>query len=242
MTNNLIKRAFLAISFTGLALFLVQCNTPAENKAPALEAKMEVVDSTAVDSSANSGISTKMPQTPLPAKADYAKFTFKSTRAVIKGASSLHAWESKITQMDGKGVFKYNADKLIGIQDMEIKIPVKSIKSKEGKKMDNKTYDTFDADKNPTILYTVKNAVVNINASNKITIEASGKLTMAGVTQPVSLKATGKKLANGDLQLSLSQKINMIDYKMDPPVMMLGTIKVGKEISLYFDFILIKTN
>jgi len=73
-----------------------------------------------------------------------------------------------------------------------------------------------------------------------VTINAAGTLSMAGASRPVSLSANGKELPNGDLQLTVSQKIKMTDYNMQPPVMFLGTIKVGDEITVRFDFVLAK--
>ena len=174
------------------------------------------------------------------AKGKAAKFSIKSVKAVVNGTSSLHDWESKVTKLDGKGTFETTDNMLTAIKDVEINILVKGIKSKEGKKMDNKTYETFKSDKNPNITYTFKSAVVKTDASHNVTIEATGKLSMAGATQSVSLSATGKELANGDLQLAVSKKIKMTDYNMEPPVMMLGTIKVGDEITVSFDFVLAK--
>lgn len=176
--------------------------------------------------------------TPKSPKVAQVAFTLKPTKAVIKGSSSLHDWESAITQMEGKGSFETKDDALVAVKDVVIKIAVKGIKSKEGKKMDNKTYETFNADKNPYITYTLSNAVVKVNASSAVTLEAAGKLTMAGNTQSTPLSATGKKLPNGDLQLSFSKKLKMTDFKMEPPVMLLGTIKVGDEITVDFDFVL----
>ncbi len=143
--------------------------------------------------------------------------------------------------MEGKGSFLLKDDELVALKDVEIKMAVKGIKSEEGKVMDNKTYDTFKSDKNPNIIYTFSSAQVKIAASKSVTIEVDGNLSMAGVTKPVSLTATGKELPNGDLQLSVSKKIKMTDYKMEPPVMMLGTIKVGNEITVSFDFVLVKS-
>ena len=178
------------------------------------------------------------PATPKSPKVKQVAFSLKAVKAVIKGSSSLHAWESNVSQMEGKGSFELKDEALVAVKDVEIKIAVKGIKSKEGKKMDNKTYETFQSDKYPNIVYTLSNAVVKINDSNIVTIEALGKLTMAGTTQSAPLSATGKKLPNGDLQLSVSKKLKMTDYKMEPPVMLLGTIKVGDEITVDFDFVL----
>jgi polyisoprenoid-binding protein YceI len=178
---------------------------------------------------------TATPKSPV---VKHVAFSLKSKKAVIKGSSSLHAWESNVTQIEGKGAFETKDEELVAIKDVEIKITVKGIKSKEGKKMDDKTYDTFNSDENPYIIYTFSNAVIKVNDANIVAVEAPGKLTMAGNTQSVSLSATGKKLPNGDLQLSVSKKLKMTDYKMKPPVMLLGTIKVGDEITVEFDFVL----
>jgi polyisoprenoid-binding protein YceI len=170
-----------------------------------------------------------------------AEFSLKSAKAVVLGTSSLHDWESKVTKMEGKGAFNTKNNELVSIKDVEIKIAVKGIKSKEGKKMDDKTYETFKSDKHPYIVYTFGNAVVEIEPSHAVNIEASGQLAMAGITQPVSLSAIGIELPNGDLQLSVSKKLKMTDFNMKPPVMMLGAIKVGDEITVKFDFVLEKT-
>ena len=170
-----------------------------------------------------------------------ADFIFKSIKASIDGSSSLHDWESKVTKMEGKGTFMLKDNTLSTIKDMEIIIAVKGIISKEGSKMDNKTYETFRSDQNPNIIYTCSNAAVKINADHGVVIETTGQLSMAGTSKSVSLTAKGKELANGDLQLSVSHKIKMTDYKMEPPVMLLGTIKVGDEITVHFDFVLTQT-
>lgn len=163
-------------------------------------------------------------------------FTLKLLKASIEGTSTLHAWESQVTEIEGKGEFQMKDKLITSIQDAKINIAVKGLKSKEGDKMDKKTYETFNSDEHPFITYTFSHAAVNVSASKLVTIEASGMLSMAGTSKPVSLTAKGKELANGDLQLSVSKTIKMTDYNMEPPVMFLGTIKVGDEITVRFDF------
>jgi polyisoprenoid-binding protein YceI len=183
----------------------------------------------------------KKAATPPPSTVSMADFTYKTTKAVIHGTSTLHDWDSQVTKVEGKGSFQTKDDALVALKDVEIKIEVKGIKSKEGKKMDDKTFETLKSDKNPFITYTFSNAQVKTDASNAVSIEAAGNLSIAGVSKPVTLTATGKLLPNGDLQLTVSKKIKMTDYKMEPPVMMLGTIKVGNEVTVSFDFVLSKS-
>ncbi len=176
-----------------------------------------------------------------PAAPVSADFALKSVKATIVGTSTLHDWESNITLIEGRGTFQLKDNMLASIKDAEIKITVKGIISEKGNKMDKKTYETFKSDEYPYITYSFNNAVVKINDSHIVNMETIGKLSMAGVSKSVPISATGKKLPNGDLQLTVSKKIKMTDFDMDPPVMFLGTIKVGDEITVNFDFVLSKS-
>ena len=171
-----------------------------------------------------------------------ADFSLKSVKATIEGTSTLHKWVSKITIMEGKGLFQLKDNMLASIKNAEIKIAVEGIISEKGKKMDNKTYETFKSDEYPYITYTFSNAVIKIDDSNIVSMEAAGTLCMAGVSKLDSITANGKKLPNGDLQLTVSKIIKMTDFNMKPPVMFLGTIKVGDEITVNFDFVLYEIN
>lgn len=169
-------------------------------------------------------------------------FFMKSVKATIKGTSTLHDWESDVTIIEGQGSFQLKDNMLASIKDAEIKIPVKGIISREGKKMDAKTYETFKSDKYPYIKYSFSNAEVKMNKSRVVSMETIGNLSMAGVSKSVPISAYGKLLPNGDLQLNVSKTIKMTDFNMEPPVMFLGTIKVGDEITVIFDFVLSKIN
>lgn len=167
-----------------------------------------------------------------------SNYTLKSIKATIQGSSSLHDWESDITKILFKGSLQSDGKVLKTIKDVELKVPVESIKSKEGRIMDNKTYDAFKSEKNPYIIYTFNLAQAKTDAGNVVSVEALGNLTMAGTTKPVKVEAKGKLLDNGDLQLSVSKKLKMTEFKMQPPTAMLGAIKVGDEVTVNFNFVL----
>lgn len=164
-------------------------------------------------------------------------FQLKSVNASIKGTSSLHDWESVIGKIEFKGEVELQGTTGV-IKDIEVKIPVKSIKSKEGRIMDNKTYDAFQYEKNPYIIYKVAQAQVNIDPTKVVTIESDGQLVMAGTTLTQRVSVKGNILPNGDWHLVVSKKLNMRDFKMEPPTAMLGAIKVGEEVTVVFDFVL----
>ena len=165
----------------------------------------------------------------------------KTEKATVQGTSSLHEWESNITKIEGKGTFQLEDDVVTSVKDAEIKITVKGIISEKGDKMDKKTYETFNSDKYPYITYSFNNAAVIINDSQAVKMDTNGTLSMAGVSKTVPISAVGKKLSNGDLHLTVFKKLKMTDFDMEPPVMLLGTIKVGDEVTVNFDFILAKS-
>jgi len=170
-----------------------------------------------------------------------AVFTVKSVKAIIQGTSNLHDWESDINKIECKGTFVSSGKILKAVKDVKVLIPVSGIKSHEGRLMDQKTHEAFKSDQFPDITGSFSLAKVVTDANQNVNITANGLLTMAGVTLPVSLSAKGKMLPNGDLQISFSKKLDMEKFNMKPPKAILGTIKVGAEVTVVFDLVLTST-
>jgi len=166
-------------------------------------------------------------------------FTVKSYKLIVKGTSSLHEWESTVEKLEGKGSFVLANNALSDVKDVVVRIPVKAIKSAKGKLMDNKTYDAFDAERNPEIIFTLTGKKVNLASK---TLVASGTLAMAGATKPIDVTLTYKLLSGGELQLTGSKKLLMTDFKMEPPTAMMGTIKVRNEVVVTFEMVLTLNN
>jgi len=152
----------------------------------------------------------------------------------VSGTSSLHEWESEVTKVEWTGTMNVHGNQLTEIKDVLVKIPVTGIKSTKGSIMDNKTYDAFNYEKSPFIQFKLTAAKIT-GASPDYTVTATGNLTMNGVTKLIELTAKAKVLPAGDVQLSSSKKLNMKDYSMKPPTAMMGTIKVGEEVTVAFD-------
>lgn len=166
-------------------------------------------------------------------------FKVKNYKMTVQGSSSLHNWESVVEKAELKGNYVVASNVLTDVKDVVVKIPVTSIKSTRGKIMDNKTYDAFKYEKYPNIVFTL--TMQKINPKNS-TLDLTGNLAMAGVTKAVELTVNYKVLPNGELQIIGSKKIIMTDFGMEPPTAMMGTIKVGDDVSVYFEFTLTNSN
>ncbi|MBK5277701.1 MAG: YceI family protein [Bacteroidia bacterium] len=166
-------------------------------------------------------------------------FSIHLNKATVTGTSNLHDWESTIEKLECTGSFTLANNTLKDIKDVVVKIPVKSIKSPKGKIMDSKTYEAFNYEKYPSIIFTLKTK--KINDANS-TIEVEGDLSMAGVTKAISMILNYKLVPSGEMQVSGAKKIIMTEFKMKPPTAMMGTIKVGNEVVVNFDLMLSMNN
>jgi hypothetical protein len=61
---------------------------------------------------------------------------------------------------------------------------------------------------------------------------------MAGTTKPITVEAKGKSLPNGDMEISIARKLKMTEFNMKPPTAMMGTIKVGDEVTVVVSIVL----
>jgi hypothetical protein len=160
-------------------------------------------------------------------------FKIKTATMTVQGTSSLHDWESTVENIECKGLLRLDNNNLLtDIERVDAKILVESIKSTKGKIMDNKTYEAFNSEKFPHIIYNLISK--KIDATHGL-IETKGNLTMAGVTKPIDMLVRYKTLPGGDIQFVGSKKIKMTDFKMEPPTAVMGTIKVGDEVTVYFE-------
>jgi polyisoprenoid-binding protein YceI len=165
----------------------------------------------------------------------------KAIKFTIHGTSSLHEWESKVEKAEWKGSLTADVNKTLTLKQVELKIPVEGIQSEHGKIMDNKTYEAFNSEKNPYITFKAK-AFTQKLVANDILLTVEGDLTMNGVTNLIMLSLTGKTLPGGDIQFIGSRSLKMTDFKMKPPTAMMGTIKVGNEVTVKFDLTIANIN
>jgi hypothetical protein len=153
---------------------------------------------------------------------------------MITGTSTLHDWTSHITELTWAGSILTEGDQVKSIRDMSLTIPVKMIKSEKGGIMDDKTYEAFRSDQHPNIIFKLGSATPVDGGVN-----AFGTLTMAGSQRSIEMRPEAKVMPDGSVQIKGSQRINMEDYKMTPPQVLLGAIKVHPEVTFIYDILLI---
>lgn len=145
------------------------------------------------------------------------KINQKTISVIINGTSSLHDWEMNGSSATFSGTVNGNA-----ITNANFTIPVKNIKSKKGKMMDNKAYSALKSDKAPNIYFTATS--IPVGKSN-----LNGKLTIAGVSKNVSFPVTVSKNAN-TYTINGNETLKLSDFGMERPGFM--GVKAGDEVTV----------
>ena len=149
---------------------------------------------------------------------------------LIKGTSTLHDWESTVEKTDAELTVNNLND--VNIETLNVKVEVLSIKS--GKKlMDKLTYKALKAKEYSTITFVFKKGEIITQDASFIDIKLIGDLYIAGVTKNVTVLTKINK--NGDhIFLTGSHELKMTDFGIEPPKVLLGTIKTGNLITIEF--------
>jgi hypothetical protein len=151
----------------------------------------------------------------------------------VTGTSTLHDWEMESSDAESEIRFRINEDgQPEGIESVEFRLEKTTLKSdKSG--LDRRAYEALNARRHPEIIFR-SNGTGNIEKDgNLYRTTATGDLTIGGVTRRVSVDAT---CINGDdgLICSGSSQLKMSDFNIDPPVMFLGTLRTGDEITVEY--------
>lgn len=134
----------------------------------------------------------------------------EATKAVLGGEKAVQTARFEVT-----------ADKMDCGDDTMNKHMLKALKAKE----------------NPAITFTLSGYELFKSAdSTKGTID--GKLRIGGVEQVVSLPVSFQAGTDGGLRVKGAREINMRDYKLDPPSLMMGMMKVREKVTVRFDLLL----
>ncbi|MBC7554141.1 MAG: YceI family protein [Taibaiella sp.] len=164
-----------------------------------------------------------------------------NTAATIMGTSNLHNWKETVGLISGEGMVEWNADGSFNLNAMSIKMGVYSIKSTEGRIMNNNTYKALNADNHPDITLVLAAPIRSVPAgAHKVTAKVN--LSIAGVTKLVDISAVSATQGKGVIIFEGSKAIRMTDFGIRPPVALLGALKTGDEITIQFKAVLTATN
>lgn len=152
----------------------------------------------------------------------------------IKGTSNLHDWTADARKVTGSFLLVQEGNELKDIKSLQVVVDATSLKGSKGSIMDGKIADALNSKKHPKITYTLIKVNSLTSDSKSYKISTTGTLSISGVSQSVTIDATGKLLPNGSIEFTGTKVLKMTSFKVDPPTAMFGAMKTGDEVTIDF--------
>ena len=148
----------------------------------------------------------------------------------VSGPSTVRSWTCTV-----KGVLKVTPGTgapalpgmASGVQTATVTVPVKDFKCPNDE-MTQHLMETMKPEQHAEITFRMERYVVNGGQA-----EATGAVTINGVTAPLNLPLT-IDASGGRLQVAGNTRLDMTKFRVDPPVVMMGMLKVGPQIRIEF--------
>lgn len=159
----------------------------------------------------------------------------KSTMS-LSGTSTMHDWTMNSKGFSSETLFQFDSGsgkELKGIQSLQFSLPAETLKS-DKKGLDKNAYKALKTDQHKNIIFNMKSSKVSHVKGQTFQVSATGNLTVAGVTKPVTINVHCTVNADKSITCSGSHKLKMTDFDVKPPSFMLGAMKTGNDVVLDF--------
>lgn len=160
---------------------------------------------------------------------------------VIKGSSNLNDWEIAVKQLWAEAEITGDANGIKGVKSLHVDVPVRGLKSSGGAGMDNRIYQTLNAEYNPFIQYRLERVTGMTASQSGYILSTLGTLTMAGVTRQVALEVVGNWNPAGMVTFSGNKQLLMTDFNIRPPTALFGILSTNNAVEVQFQIELKKS-
>jgi len=174
---------------------------------------------------------------PVLTAAALATLSFQpGSRVWIQGTSTTRGYRCESTSVQGTAAATTaSLAELRSIPRAEVTVALASLDCRNGT-MNGHMRRALKADANPTIRFQATSIAVTPGEGGAAA-RMSGDLTIAGQTRPVTIEGTVVE-ESGQLRVRGTEQINMTEYGVRPPSLMLGTMRVRPLVTVGFDVVL----
>lgn len=170
------------------------------------------------------------------------------SKVTLDGTSSVHDWTVESTIIGGTMELGFDpASAKPGKVPAKVtaQIPVRSLKSKgklDPKRMEEVMQETMKMQTAPRIEYRLTELVLKEapkTATDPLKFDSKGELSMAGVTNQISMPVTMERLEGNKLKTKGNVTLKMTSFGMKPPApkILLGMISTGDDVKVGFEWL-----
>ncbi|HEX2204332.1 MAG TPA: YceI family protein [Longimicrobium sp.] len=161
------------------------------------------------------------------------------SRVWAAGTSTVRAWRCETARVEGSanGAGSTAIADLDAVRNAEISLTVASLDCRN-ETMNGHMRRALKSDEAAAIRFRATSVSVTPSGDGQAAVRMSGPLSIAGQDKTVTIDATAVREANGALRVRGSKQINMTEWGVRPPSLMMGTMKVAPGVTIGFDVLL----
>lgn len=156
----------------------------------------------------------------------------------LEGTSSVRGYTCRADRVSGTidtpggGGSVAIADLKSTVRGAEVSVTTAGLECGNGT-MNGHLRKALKSDASPKVTYRITSFDVAADGKMKL----NGTLSIAGTDRPVSIDATAAEEA-GKLRVRGSRQLKMTEFGVQPPTLMMGTMKVHDPVTVHFDVLL----
>lgn len=170
----------------------------------------------------------------LPVRAD--------SRLWLEGSSNVKAWTCKATAMEALIAIdasladsRDEATVARSLRGVDVIVPVRMLKCGD-RHMEANMYSALKAPKPPAISYIIADFELTPSLSgDRLSVEATGKMSVAGAERSVSMTVKTEKLPDGTRRARGTVPIRMTDFGIVPPRSWFGMLRTADKVLIQFE-------
>jgi polyisoprenoid-binding protein YceI len=176
-----------------------------------------------------------------PAAAQVPLQLVAGTTLTFAGTSTVRSWSCGVTapkatiDATAKTVGAATRDGARVVQRVQLRIPVSSMDCKNGT-MNGHMRKALGAEAHPEIVFALSTYEVAGTAAARTGVLV-GTLQIHGKEQPVRIPVTFAPEGDEALRVRGEHVVKMTEFGVQPPTLMLGTMKVGADVTVRFDLL-----
>lgn len=160
----------------------------------------------------------------------------------VDGTSTVRSWTCKAGVVDA--VLEATSENAISavlggenaVKAVTFTVPTDKMDCGNGT-MNGHMWKAIKSKEFPTITFQLGTYTI-AKAADTSKVTLNGSLTIGGVTKPITMESKLSAAATGAMRVMGTYELNMKDYDIKPPTLMLGTMKVGEKVKVGFDLVL----
>lgn len=170
----------------------------------------------------------------LPVRAD--------SRLWLEGTSNVRDWTCKATAMealiavDAASVDSRDDDAIAkSLRGVDVIVPVRMLKCGD-RHMEANMYEALKAPKPPAVGYIIADfEILPSLVGDDLTVDAVGKLSVAGAERPVRMTVKTERLGDGTRRARGTVPIRMTDFGIVPPRPWFGVLRTADKVLIQFE-------